>query len=178
MAAPRTDAITVEIDPNAMLPDRYLGSSEDGPEYGPVSLYDAIIGAAAARLVGVGEKVLVELVREEMLEGIVREVDARLPAIIDAAFAEEVETGDGFTSQKKSLRELIGDRVKQECRAKRDSYGSRTVLDKVMCETVDRALEAELRQEVGQAKARIREKLTTKAAELLAAETLREAGIR
>jgi hypothetical protein len=171
-------ALTVTIDPNEMLPDRYLCSGEDGPEYGPVTLYDAIIGAASAQLVGAGQKALVELVRETMLESVQREVDARLPAIIEAAFAEEVEMGDGFSSRKVSLRQVIGERVKSECAHSRDGYGHRTVLDEVMRKQVDSALHGELKADVDAAKAQLRAALQAKAAELLAAETLREAGIR
>jgi hypothetical protein len=178
MSKTNGNAITVTIDPNAQLPDRYLGSDEDGPQYGPVSLYDAIIRDASAKLVGVGEKVLRELVTEQMQEAVMREVDARLPAIIEAAFNEPVEVGDGFSSHKKSMRELIGDRVKQECKPRATNYGNDTTLDKTMREHVERALATEFRAEVDAAKAQIRKRLTAKAAELIAAESLREVGIR
>jgi hypothetical protein len=169
-------AITVEIDPHAMLPDRYLGTSEDGPQYGPMSLYDAIIGEASARLVGVGEKVLRELVAERMQEAIVRELDARLPAIIEAAFNEEIETGDGFTPRKKTLRQIIGDRVKSQCKSG-DHY-NRTAFDNVVREQIDHGLKQEFAAEVMVARTAIKARVTAKAAELLAAESLREVGIR
>jgi hypothetical protein len=171
-------AITVTIDPNEQLPDRYLGTDEDGPQYGPVSLYDAIITAATQRLVGVGEKVLKELVAEQMQEAVMREVDARLPAIIEAAFNEPVETGDGFSSHRKTMRELIGDRVKQEVRPMSDRYGHDSTLSKVLREQVEKALQREFAEEVATAKATIKKRVTAKAAELLAAESLREVGIR
>jgi hypothetical protein len=170
-------AIKVEIDLNEMLPERYLGSDEEGPRYGPVSLYDAIIGAATDRLVGVGEKVLRERVEVEMREAVMREVDARLPAIIEEAFAAEVETGDGFASRKVSIRELIGRRVKEQCATGRGSFNS-TVLDESIRKEVDSGLQAAFREEVEAARAAIKKRMTAKAAELLAAESLREVGIR
>jgi hypothetical protein len=51
MSATNGDALTVQIDPKAVLPNRYLGADEDGPHYGPVSLYDAIVERAAEMLV-------------------------------------------------------------------------------------------------------------------------------
>lgn len=169
--------ITVEIDPNTELPARYLGSDEDGPQYGPMSLYDCIIKAAVDRLVGYGEKAVKALVNETLQDRIMAAVDERLPGIIEAAFAEKVEVGDGWSSQQKSVRELIGDRVRDQ--VKIDQHGfNRTVMGEVFRSEVDRSLSEELKAEVQAAKAELRETLQRKARELLATETLWEAGIR
>lgn len=173
-----TETITVTIDPHKPLPTHNYGQDSQGEWHdGPVTLYDAIIQAAAAQLVGVGEKVLREVVEQEIKAAVVREIDARLPAIIEAAFAEDVETGDGWSSHKTTMRELIGERVKQQVRADRHGYND-SVLVKTMREHIDNALAKEFQEEIKAAKVAVRARVTAKAAELLAAESLSAVGIR
>jgi hypothetical protein len=178
MSEASRSTITVEIDPTTPLPDRHLGSDEDGPQYGPVSLYDAIVAAAVDRLVGYGEKSVQKLVVEEMREGIARVLDERLPGLIEAALNEEVETGDGWTSKKSSLRAIIAEQIRREIKPSKDPYDGRTTFDKVLREQVEYGITQQFSEEIAQARAAIKAKMTAKAAELLAAESLRAVGVR
>jgi hypothetical protein len=60
---------------------------------------------------------------------------------------------------------------------KHSSSFNRTVLDEVIREQVDHSLKEVFTADVQAGKAKLREALQAKAAELLAAESLREAGI-
>lgn len=174
------DAITIQIDPNAKLQERYLGTDEDGPRYGPMSLYECIISAAVERLVGYGEKVVREKVGDLFNEQIQVELETRLPALIDEAFTESMTVKDGvFGPEKtKTFRDLLVEHARTQLQSKKGSYGSETVFDKVVKEQVDYSLREILSGEVAEAKARIQKRLQEKAAEMLAADSAKAAGVR
>jgi hypothetical protein len=177
MAGPQ-EPIKVEIDPNAELPKRYLGTDEDGPHYGPMTLYECIIAAAVDRLVGVGTKQIRELIAGRVQESVVQQVDEALKPIIAEALTAEITVGDGFSERKTSVQDAIGERVREQTRlAGKHSY-NRTVLDEVIREQIDYGLKEVFTKDVAEAKAKLRKSLTDKAAELLAAESLRDVGIR
>lgn len=176
----QTEAITVTIDPTVRLPDRYLGSDEDGPKYGPVSLYDAIVDAAATQLVEGGKRGLRKSVAVQVEARVTAMLDEALPEIFEQALNESVEVTDewGGTKKSKTLSQIIGERARSQMEVKDRSYGNDTVMDKVIREQVDYAIGKMLEGEVKAAKEQIKARLKEKAAELLAVETLREAGIR
>jgi hypothetical protein len=175
----RNGAITVEIDPTTELPSGYLGSDEDGAQYGPVTLYDAIVDTAAKYLVEKGGKDLRKVVAELVEQRVTEMIDAELPAIFEAALNEPLEVTDEWGGRKasKTLREVIAERAREQMKPGRNSYND-TTMDKVIRDEVDRSLHTLLSKEVAAAKVAVKAKLTAKAAELLATETMRQAGIR
>jgi hypothetical protein len=169
----------VEIDPTTELPARYLGSDEDGSHYGPVTLYDAIVDAAATRLVDDQKRGLRKAVAVQVEQRIVAMLDAELPAIFQAALNEPMEITDewGGVKKSKTLAQVIGERARTQMEVKGRSYND-TVMDEVIREEVDYSLKEVLTKEVQAAKEHLKAQLREKAAELLAAESLREAGVR
>lgn len=122
----QTKAIKVEIDLTETIPDRYLGSSEDGPLYGPVAIIDAIVDAAATKLVADGDKALRKLVATAMEERVAALLDAELPGIFEKALNDPVEISDEWGGRKKSktLSQIIGERARAQMNASTDRYGN------------------------------------------------------
>lgn len=170
MTVTRTDAISVEIDPHAILPNRYLGSDEDGPHYGPVSLYDAIVNAAAQRLVKASEKQIREDISEKVDEQIGALLDARLGGMIDEALNGEITVTDewGGTRSQGTLREQIVKYAQSQLTvSSRNSYNRDTALDNAIKEHVGYSLSKELAEAVAGAKKKLLAELTKQTSEAL-----------
>lgn len=162
--------ITVDIDPTKELPERYLGSDEDGPRYGSMTLYDAIAEAAANQIVGKVEKKLATTIAERVNERIGELVDAKIPVLFEEALTEQLVVTDnwGGEREKGTLRELIVKQVQSELTvSSRNSYGE-TALDKVIKEHITYGLTGELSKAVEAAKADLVKKLRDKASEVMA----------
>lgn len=170
MATTKTDAISVEIDPKVALPDRYLGSDEDGPHYGPVNLYDAIVDAAASKLVTICEKDM----RRDVSGRVGGAADAliaeRLPGIIDEALNGQIVVTDQWGSERASgtLHEQIVKYAQSQLKvSSRGSYSADTELDKAIKEHVGYSLSRELAEAVESAKKKLLGELTKQTSESL-----------
>jgi len=157
------DAIHVEIDPHATLPERYLGADEDGPRYGPMSLYDAIICEAAHRLVEDAKKdglkedyrSLTEHVRQLRDEEIRAAVAPEIEAALSKPLRKTNQYGEA-TGADTTLREMIGEEVRKQLAAPADRYDRKeTVLQRVIKEEVDRALTDELKTALAAGKSEV-----------------------
>lgn len=149
-------ALKVEIDPQVELPNRYLGSDEDGPHYGPMTLYDAIAETAAAKVLAKCEKGLTAAVGEAVEEKVAALLDERLEGIVQDALENKVEITDGWGAQReaKSVRDLIAEHARGQLTVSRNSM-NRTVLERVVSEEIDRTLHRELGEAVQAAKAEL-----------------------
>lgn len=165
-------AITVEIDLDQPLPERYLGQDEDGPQYGPMSMRDSIIEAAARLLADRIEDNEIKAIGAGVKAKVNALVDARLAPLVEEAFAAEIVVTSewGVERQRTTLRQLIVDRAREQVTEPNQSYSrsNERVLGKVMREEIDRALTTELSAAVKAAKADLTKKLEATAAEVIA----------
>ena len=171
MSATNGDALTVQIDPKAVLPNRYLGSDEDGPQYGPVSLYDAIVERAAEMLVKQIEKDAKREIVEQVTDAARTLIDEKLPAIVEDALTGKLEVTDqwGHTTSKGTLREIMVKHAQEQLTLKdRNGYGRDTVMTEVVRKEIDYSLSGELSGAVQKAKATILKKVEDQAASALA----------
>lgn len=166
----QTDAITVEIDPHATLPDRYLGSDEDGPRYGPVSLYDAIVDATATKIARSCEDDMKTAVANQVSEAALQMIADKLPAIIDEILTGEIKVTDrwGATVSCGTLRdEIVKYAQGQLTTSSSNSYGRQTELDKAIKEHVGYSLQKDLAEAVAGAKKKLLKALTDQTSETL-----------
>lgn len=176
-------AIHVEIDPQLQLPERYLGTGEDGPQYGPMSLYDAIIETAAEKLVkrvttedGLKEGYLslverVRRIRDEMIR------EAIAPVIAEALAAPLAKTNEygETTGPETTLRELIVKKSRDQLQQSKDRYGKPlTILSQIMYDEIGSALDKELREAITEAKAEVLVTLREQGARVIA-DTMKKA---
>lgn len=169
-----SEVIKVEIDPAVKLPNRRVGTDEDGyPRYGEVTLHEAIVDAAATQLVDGARRGLAKAVAFQVEESVKRMLDAELPAIFERALNEPVAVSDewGGKTKSKPLRDLIAEHAQKEMKVGSD-HGRGTVMDMVVREEIESSLHKTLAEEVAAAKAQIRKRLAAKVAELLATGTL------
>jgi len=142
---------------------------------------DAIIAAAVQSLIGYGEKYAREFIAKRIESAVSDAIADRLPSLIDDAFDATIEVGDDWsgTRQSKTLRALVVERARKDLdlRDMRSSF-DRSPAAKFIHEEIECIVRDDLKNEFNAARDAVRKKVTTKAAELLAAETMREAGIR
>lgn len=167
----KNGTITVDIDPTTELPDRYLGSDEDGPQYGPMTLYDAIVETAAAKIVLRAEKDMARQVSEAVATRLEAMLDERLPAILEEALTGTLTVTDQWGGPKAqgSLRDLIVNHAKQQLVFReRGGLGRDTALTEVVRKEIDYRLSSELSEAVKEAKQQIVDRLRMKASDELA----------
>jgi hypothetical protein len=158
-------------------------------------LTDAIVEAAARQLLyatSVDDEDHEVSYRNELarrLEGRVNEVikdfakEAAEPILRDVLSRPLPQTdryGD-ITNDKggKTVAEAIGDEVRKQITEVHGNYDRRSsILSDLIKKEVDTAVRGALQDEINAARAAIKARMTQKAAELIASETLREAGIR
>lgn len=177
MAENGNGALTVTIDPGAELPSRYLGSDEDGPHYGSMTLYDAIAETAAAKLLKLVEKDLRESLGERITAKVDELVEAEVPALFREALDGELTVTNDWGEKKASgtLREIIVKQMQGQLTVgNRNSYGSRTVLSEVIREEIDHTLKRDLGAAVAGAKADLVKKLQVEAGAVMA-DTIKNA---
>lgn len=165
-------ALKIEIDPTQPLPEQYVGSDEDGPQYAPMSLYDAIVQTASEKLVKLCEEDIKKQIAQTVVEAITDETVKRIPAMVDEALAQPLVVTDnwGHERQRGTLRELMVKHA-QEQLVVLDSRQSRfndTVLSKVIKDEIDYKLSSELSGAVKGAKVKMVKQLETRASEIIA----------
>jgi hypothetical protein len=146
---------------------RYMGADEDGEaHYGPSALQDQV--------------------RREVQELFTAAVEPHVKDAVEATLARGVPKTDRYGDLApgggtQTVAEKIHEELSREIvQRHRDSYNNRSesVLSRVIREQIDEALVKEFAAEVKAAKDLIHDRLKTKAAALLAAESLRATGIR
>lgn len=175
------NTITVTIDLDATIPTNSTQTGEDDWVDEPQTMRDLIVAEAARVVAGPIRKQAADDAAKMIREAAKTLIDVELAEVISAALREPQTVTDDWGHPKgiKSLNDIVRDRVASQSTVSRNSYRSdETVFDKAIREQVDYALAKEFKAEIDAAKAAVRARLTAKASELLAAETLREAGVR
>lgn len=164
--------ITVDIDPNAPMPARYLGSDEDGPHYAEMTLYDAIAESAAAKIVKSVDDKLKNDITERITEKIGELVDAKIPELFEQALDAELVVTDRWGNETKqgTLRELIVNEIQGNLRVKKpDGFDyERSALDEVVKKHIRHTLTSDLSKAVDEAKAELTKKLRDEAGRVMA----------
>jgi trans-2-enoyl-CoA reductase len=128
-------------------------------------------------------------VREMVMEAIKGSVLGQVETLVRDTLAKPLPKVDTYgdidrSGATQTLAEKIGEEVRVQVvdRAKNynnsSRHGNESVLHKVIRETVETVVTGELKAEVEQARAKVRERVKGKVAELLEAETLRSAGLK
>lgn len=162
--------IQVDIDPTATMQGRYLGSDEDGPRYEQVTLYGAIVTAAADRLVALCEKDMRKDIVERVGAAAEALISERLPGIIDEALTGTITVTDDWGAERSSgtLREQIVKYARGQLTVSgRGSYNRETELDKAIKDHVGYSLSRELGEAVTEAKKKLLGELTRQTSETL-----------
>jgi hypothetical protein len=166
-------AIKVEFDPQQPMPRRCVGRDEEGPIYEEMTLLDAVVDAAAEKMLrevrGGTDNDLrrrVEAVIDLKIEAI---LDPMLPGMVEEALKTEraVTNQWGETEKRMSLSGLMVQYAESQLKSSDNSFNE-TVLTKAMKEHVDYTLKRELTDAVLAAKSALLDRLRAQAAEVLA----------
>lgn len=118
------------------------------------------------------ESAILDVIREQAA--------AAAPGIVETMLSEGVRRTDTWGDPRGEpvpLRALIAEKAKEALTYPAGQRGTNAIT-RFMNDAVDKALTGELQAELDAAKAALREQLTAKAAELLAASTARDAGVK
>ena len=163
------NTITVEIDPTAPIPEQVVGHNEDGPIYGPMSMQDAIVKAAANQLVAKIERKAEGDIGKEVSEKLDTLIANRLPALVEEALSKEIVVTDkwGNEQHRGTLHQQIVNEIQKQLKVDGRPFHE-TALDNAVREHIGYVLKGELAGQVKQAKAELLDRLKQATADELA----------
>jgi hypothetical protein len=174
--------IDVRLKLTTELPERYLGTGEDGPQYGPMTLADAIV-SEAARLI------LLEL-RDDARKAFKAATDAAIAEVTRETVAEVVRATLAEPIQARStygtpqgdplpLREHLAGEVRDALKLTRNASSryDDSPLAKIVHDEARKVVAEDLKAAMDTARQQVRDAIRDQAAELVAQAARRAVGV-